>query len=161
MLDPIRRGHRDWAGAAIRSGLGGILGRAMSPQNIETVRRMLAAYAKGDFDEMLDCIDPECELHSAIIGGAEANVFHGHEGFRRWYAESMASFEELRTELTEYRDLGDRVLGFGHIFARGRESGVEIDSPTGWVFTLRDGKVVRAEGYLKREDALAAAGLTE
>ena len=133
----------------------------MSQQDIETVRRMLEAYAHGDVEEMLGFLDPEGELHSAIIGGAEARVFRGHDGFRQWYAEITESFEELRTELTEYRDLGDRVLAFGRTFARGRGSGVEIDSPTGWLFTVRRGKVLRAEGFLSRDGALAAAGLKE
>src|SRR4051812_43097252 len=126
----------------------------MSQENVEVVRRSLEAFAGGDVEEMLSHIDPDGELHSAIIGGAEGNVFRGHDGFRRWYAESMESFEELRTELTEYRDLGDRVVAFGHIHARGRGSGVEIDSPTGWVFTVRTGKVVRAEGFLSPAEAL-------
>jgi ketosteroid isomerase-like protein len=73
----------------------------------------------------------------------------------------MESFEELRTELTEFRDLGDRVVAFGHIHARGRESGLELDAATGWVFTVRHGKVVMAEGFLNREAALEAAGLSE
>ena len=86
-------------------------------------------------------------------------MFRGHDGFRSWFAETMESFEELSTELTEYRDLGDRVVAFGHIHARGRGSGLEIDSPTGWVFTVRRGKMVRAEGFLSRAEALEAAGL--
>ena len=110
---------------------------------------------------MLSYVDPEGELHSAIIGGAEGNVFRGRDGFRKWYAESMASFEELKTELTEYRDLGDRVVAFGHIHARGRQSGVVIDSPTGWVFTVRRGKLVRADGFLNPAEPLEAAGLSE
>ncbi len=133
----------------------------MSNENVEIVRRCLDAYAGGDVEEMLSYVDPEGELHSAIIGGAEGNVFRGHDGFRRWYAESMESFEELRTELTEYRDLGDRIVAFGHIHARGRGSGLEIDSPTGWLFTVRLGKVVRAEGFLNPAEALEAAGLSE
>jgi uncharacterized protein len=133
----------------------------MSEANVEIVRQSLEAYARGDMEEMLSYVDPEGELHSAIIGGAEGKMFRGHDGFRRWYAESMESFEELSTELTEYRDLGDRIVAFGHIRARGRGSGLEIDSPTGWVFTVRRGKVVRAEGFLDRAQTLEAAGLAE
>jgi ketosteroid isomerase-like protein len=133
----------------------------MSEENVEIVRRSLRAYAAGDMEGMLSGVDPEGELHSAIIGGAEGKVFRGHDGWRRWYAESMESFEELRTELTEYRDLGDRIAAFGHIHARGRGSGLELDSPTGWVFTVRRGKVVKAEGFLSRAQALEAAGLSE
>jgi ketosteroid isomerase-like protein len=133
----------------------------MSQENIEIVRQCLEAYASGEIEEMLAYVDPEGELHSAIIGGAEAKVFRGHDGFRRWFAETRESFEELRTDLTEYRDLGDRIVAFGHIHARGRGSGLEIDSPTGWVFTVRRGKVVSAEGFLSRSETLEAAGLSE
>ena len=133
----------------------------MSQENVEIVRQSLEAYAAGDMEEMLSYVDPEGELHSAIIGGAEGKVFRGHDGFRRWYAESMESFEELRTELTEYRDLGDRIVAFGHIHARGRGSGLEVDSPTGWLFTVQRGKVVKAEGFLNRAEVLEAAGLSE
>jgi uncharacterized protein len=133
----------------------------MSRENVEIVRRTLEAYAGGDLEEMLSYFDPEGELHSAIIGGAEGRVYRGHNGLRRWFAETQESFEELRTELTEFRDLGDRVVGFGHIHARGRESGLELDSATGWVFELRAGNVVKAQGFLNPAHALEAAGLGE
>ena len=133
----------------------------MSEENVETVRRSLEAFQRGDMEEMLSYMDPEGELHSAIVGGAEGNVYRGHEGFRKWYADSFESFEELRNEWSEFRDLGDRVLVFGHVKARGRESGVELDSPMGWVFTVRRGKLMKADGFLSRAEALEAAGLSE
>jgi uncharacterized protein len=133
----------------------------MSEENVEIVRRFLDAYPRGDVEELLSYIDPEAELHSAIVGGAEGNVYRGHEGFRKWYADSSESFEELRGEWSEFRDLGDRVLALGAVKARGRESGVELDSPMGWVITVRRGKAVKAEGFLSRAEALEAAGLRE
>ena len=126
---------------------------------MEVVRQALAAYARGDIEEGLSYLHPEGELHSAVIGSAEGKVFRGHDGIRTWFAELGETFEEMTTELTEYRDLGDRVVAFGHIHARGRESGLELDSPTGWVMTLRDGKVLKAEGFLSRAETLEAAGL--
>ena len=54
-------------------------------------------------------MDPEVELHSAIVGGAEGSVYRGHPGVRKWYADSFESFEELSNEWSEFRDLGDRV----------------------------------------------------
>lgn len=133
----------------------------MSQENVEVVRQCLEAYAGGDVEEMLSYVDPEAELQSAIIGGAEGKVYRGRDGFRQWFAETMQSFAELKTELTEFRDLGDRILGFGHIHAQGRESGLELDSPTGWVFEIRHGKVLKAEGFLTRAEALDATGLAE
>ena len=133
----------------------------MSQENVDTVRRTLEAYEAGDIETMLSFMDPNGELYSAIIGGAEGKVYRGHAGFRSWFAETEVAFETLSTELTEFRDLGDRVLGFGRVHARGRESGVELDSATGWLFTLRVGKIVRAEGYLDPAKALEAAGLPD
>lgn len=133
----------------------------MSQENVELVRRALEAFPRGDVEEMLSYLDPQLEWHSAIVGGAEGNVYLGHDGFRRWFADSFESFEELRNEWSEFRDLGDRVLAFGHVKARGRESGVEIDSPMGWVFTVRRGRLLKAEGFLSKAEALEAAGLKE
>ena len=38
---------------------------------------------------------------------------------------------------------------------------MEIDSPIGWVFTLRGGQVVGAEGFLSKTETFEAAGLEE
>src|SRR3954451_6595376 len=131
----------------------------MSRGNIDVVRESVDAVNRGDIDQVLAFTAADAELHSAIIGGAEGNVYRGHNGFRKWFAESTAIFEQLDTELTEFRTVDDRVVAFGRIYARGRESGLELDSETGWVFTVRDGKVVKAEGFLSRTEALEAAGL--
>ncbi len=133
----------------------------MSRKNVEVVRRSVDAVNRGDIDGVLALIDSDAELHSAIIGGAEGSVYRGHDGFRKWFAESTASFEQLETQLTEFRTVDDRVIAFGRIHARGRESGLELDSETGWVFTVRGGKVVKAEGFLSRADALEAARLRD
>ena len=132
----------------------------MSQENVEVCKRVFEALGvRRDTEAGLRYIDPEAELHSAIIGGAEGNTYRGHDGVRKWMAESDAAFEELRPLEPEYRDLGDRVLMLGHFHARGRESGLEIDSPIVWIYTLRGGKLVRAEGFLSWAEALEAAGL--
>jgi ketosteroid isomerase-like protein len=133
----------------------------MSQENIEVVRKSVDAVNRGDIEEVLSLAHPDAELHSAIIGGAEGNVYRGYDGFRTWFAEITASFEELDTELTEFRTVDDHVIAFGRMHARGRASGLELDSETGWVFTVRGGKVVKAEGFLSRAEALKAAGLSE
>jgi ketosteroid isomerase-like protein len=136
----------------------------MSQENVELVRRSVEAFPRevgDDVEEMLSYVHPEGELHSAIVGGAEGNVYQGHEGFRRWVADSFESFEEIRNAWSEFRDLGNRVLALGHVKARGRGSGMELDSAMGWIFTVRGGKVAKAEGFLSRDEALEAVGLSE
>jgi ketosteroid isomerase-like protein len=133
----------------------------MSQGNVEIVRQAFEAYGRRDVDSIVHYLDPEFELHSAIVGGAEGAVYWGPNGVRKWLADSDESFEELRFEATEFRDLGDQVLILGHLRARGRESGLEINSPTGWLSTLRGGKLTKSEGFLSWDEALEAAGLSE
>ena len=135
----------------------------MSEENVDIARKVADALNRRDVEAILAYANPEIELHSAIIGGAEGNTYRGHDGVRQWMAESIATFAELRgeTEEWQYRDLGDDVLTIGRVYARGRESGVEIDSPMAWLTTFRDGKIVLTRGYLNVREALEAAGLSE
>jgi hypothetical protein len=58
----------------------------MSEENVEIVRHSVEAINRGDVEAALSYTDPDGELYSAIVGGAEGNVYRGHDGFRRWYA---------------------------------------------------------------------------
>ena len=46
-------------------------------------------------------------------------------------------------------------------FRRGRGSGIELEADTAVVFEVRDGRVVRIEGYMDRAQALEAAGVSD
>lgn len=132
----------------------------MSQENVEACRRAFDALGtRRDTEAGLPYIDPEIELRSAIIGGAEGTIYRGHDGVRMWMAESDVTWAELRLEADEFRDLGEDVLMIGRLHAKGRESGVEIESPIAWLSTLRAGRIVRSRGYLDPQEALKAAGL--
>jgi ketosteroid isomerase-like protein len=133
----------------------------MSQENVEIVRRAAVAWGRGEIDELVSDIDPKFELRSAILGGAEGTVFRGHDGIRRWFASSSESFEEMSVEWSDFRGLDDRVLALGCVRARGRGSGVRLESPIGWVFTVGRGKLVRGDGFFSHAEALEAVGLSE
>ena len=110
-------------------------------------------------EELLLYANPEIELN-VTMGAAERNVYRGHEGVRTWFADSFEAFEDIRTEVSELRDLGDRIVLLGRTTAQERESGARQDFPAGWIFTLRGGKVATAESFASRAEALEAAGLS-
>ncbi len=87
----------------------------MSRENVEIMRQVLNAGNRRDTEAILPYVDPEAELHSAVIGGAEGNAYRGHEGVRQWMAESDAAFDVQRMEAEEWRDLGDDVLLIGRV----------------------------------------------
>ncbi len=67
-------------------------------------------------------------------------------------------FESNSTEVIE---AGDQVMVGTTTRGRGKRSGAETSWDGWWVWTLRDGKAVRGEGFTSREKALEAAGLSE
>ena len=135
----------------------------MSQKNVEAVKRFLDAYNRQDVEAMLEELDPEVEYHPAlpILLGGEATVYRGHEGVRRLFREIYDAFDEIHVEYSEFRDLGDRVVGIGRIRMRGKGSGAETESPTGSVVEFKNGKGIRVRTYLDPKEALKAAGLSE
>jgi ketosteroid isomerase-like protein len=135
----------------------------MSDENVETFKRGIGAYNRRDVEALLEELNPRVEwrpLLPVLLGG-EAALYKGHEGARQGIRELEEAFSDLRAEPTEFRDLGERVLTIGHLHGRGRESGIETESPIAWLADFEDGKVVRIREYLDLGEALEAAGLPE
>ena len=57
-------------------------------------------------------------------------------------------------------EAGDAVVAFLHETAQPRHGDVEMQSDTAMTFKVREQKIVEATGYLDRDEALKAAGLT-
>ena len=64
-------------------------------------------------------------------------------------AEDLEAWEERRLDPQR----------FLHI--NGKGSGIEVETDTAVVFTVRQGRVIRVQGYLDQATALEAAGLRE
>ena len=134
----------------------------MSRENVEIVRSLYALWSRGDYMGTADFFDPQVEF--ARIGaegvGGEGE-WRGQERMWTVTAEYFRAYEDVRNELEEIVDLGDRVLTLSRQYARGKSSGIPIEQPLGEIFTLKEGKVVRLESYWERLKAVEAAGLSE
>jgi ketosteroid isomerase-like protein len=129
----------------------------MSQQNVDAFRRGMEAISRGEVLDIPDTIHPDAVLEP-LRSGTEG-PFVGHDGMRRFIADTEETFEVFRISFTDVRDLGDRVLAIGSIRMRGRESGVEADVPTAAVAEYRDGLLWRYKDYGDARAALRAAGL--
>ena len=59
------------------------------------------------------------------------------------------------------RVVGERLVMVGQVVARGRESGLELDSGWSGLASYRDELTLSAWDWLDRDEALKAAGLRE
>ena len=132
----------------------------MELSNVEVVTRALAAFEStgfADIEPFIAWVTEDVELRSAIVGGAEGNVYRGHDGIREWAREVTDAFDDLHLIAEEFREVSDVVVGLGHVKARGGASRLELDVPSGWVVAVRDGRIAWMHGYLEHEAALEAA----
>ena len=132
----------------------------MSHDNVELVERLIGAFNRRDMTAFLDLLDPEVEW-VPILGVLEGRVYRGHEDVRQWVDDLVPDWEYFEVSHEELRDLGDRVLIFGHWRARGRASGVESEQPGTWLCEIQGGKVVRLRTFTDRAEALADVGLSD
>jgi ketosteroid isomerase-like protein len=124
---------------------------------VEAVRKVLDAVARRDLGRLLELVDPEIEWQSFFaLHGRE---YHGHEGIRRYFSDLSDAFEYLRPLPGDLLGVGEVVVGVGRVQYRGRTSGVETESPAGWIFKFRDGKVLRFRAFREPEQALEVVGL--
>ena len=130
----------------------------MSAENVDSVRRFVAAFNERDFESMAPELSEDAELYP-LRAQLEGKSYRGIEGVREMFADFDEDWEHLRLEVDEIRDAGDQVVAVGHLLSRGRASRVDLDVPMAFVWRFRDGKAVYARTYSEPDDALRAAGL--
>ena len=107
-------------------------------------------------------MDPDFEFRGTVGGLEEGRIARGAQQFREVFEEEdLDAWDERRFEPEDFIDAGDRVVVLQREYRRGRGSGVELETQTAVVFEVRDGRVVRIQGYMDRALALEAVGLTE
>jgi ketosteroid isomerase-like protein len=135
----------------------------MSQENehFKVVRRFHDALNHRDVDAMVAVWAEDAEFRP-IMSALDGQVYQGHDGLRAWLDAIFADWEVFEAYDDEFRDLGDRVLSFGHWHARGRASGVVLDVDTAaWLVGVREGKIVSWQTFTDRAEALEAVGLSE
>jgi ketosteroid isomerase-like protein len=131
----------------------------MSRENVEIIRAALAALNRGDLDAAFKDAAPDAEVDLSRAVGLDSGVF-GVDQFRRISEEFADSWNSVRYELDEYLDAGEHVVTpfTNHLLGR---DGIEVQARGVWVWTIRDGVVVRLCLFQQRREALEAAGLRE
>jgi ketosteroid isomerase-like protein len=133
----------------------------MPVENVDVVRRGFESFNRGDVEGVLEMCDPAIEwFPPAQLPGV--STYHGHVGVREAAQDMLDIFGALRADPEQLIDAGDRVVVLFRWRGHGRGSGVSLDlvGEQAAVFTMRNGKAIRAEWYIDRAEALAASGLS-
>jgi ketosteroid isomerase-like protein len=131
----------------------------MSEQNVEIVRAIYDASNRGDWDAAFRHQHPDVELTTPP--GVNAGTYRGREECQGFWEDLGAAFEMAVAEPEEFFEIGDQVVVVVRGRMRPKGSSAAIENRTGFLWTIRDGKVASVRLFAKPEEALRAAGLSE
>ena len=134
----------------------------MSEENVEIVRRCFAGLEEDPPKVWLEFFDEEVELRNPPEFPLQG-PFHGHDGVRNWAAEVWEVISGLHHEIEEIIEAtdGQTVVSVQRMQGRMRHTQLPANLQWATVWTFREGKVLRGQGFMRRADALEAAGLRE
>jgi ketosteroid isomerase-like protein len=131
----------------------------MSQENVEIVEKLSRCVNRRDVEGVVTLCSEDVVFlaaRSAIEG-----AYLGHDGMRRFFADTAGNFRTFQLNNSELRDLDDCVLAIGTVHVQGRASGVATEMPSCGIVTIEYGKIVRWQNYGDRASALKAVGLEE
>ena len=133
----------------------------MSQENVEIVKRAIAAINERDIDAYLSCCTKDVQLITPIAEVAGSS-YDGPDGIRRFFTDIGDAGPDFKITIEHLEAIGpDRVLAFGRNTATGRASGIPTEAATGNVYDFANGKIKRIRIFFDRDQALEAAGLRE
>ncbi len=121
----------------------------MPQDNVERVRSVYEAFARGDVPAVLAGMDPQIEWNEAEnFIYADRNPYIGPqailEGVFMRLGGEWAAFAVVPEEIL---GSGDTVVAFGRYRGTYKSTGSRVDAQCVHVFRFRDGKIVKFQQY--------------
>jgi ketosteroid isomerase-like protein len=131
----------------------------MTATNVDVVRALYDAWARGEFPGPLELLDPEVEYVNPD-GAIEPGIRRGLDEFRSAIERVYEGWKSWTMNPERFESVGDQVAVVLQYAAQGRSSGVVVEGRESAVWTVRNGRVVRYEWFHGPDDALRAVGLS-
>jgi ketosteroid isomerase-like protein len=129
----------------------------MSEENLELIRAGFAAHSRGDLDALMQVYDPEVVFETLLLG-----THHGNEAIRLIYEENQKTLSGYDVVPVELIDSEDQVVAVAQVTGAGSASEIAMEDRDrfAFLFTIKNGRVVREQAFRNREEAIEAAGLS-
>jgi uncharacterized protein len=131
----------------------------MSQENVELVRRMWKAFLENDLQAALSSYDRDVEWDGTNL--PDGRVGRGLDAIMDHITRWSEMWESWSVTVERVIDAGDdQVVVF--IRETGRSTnGLDMDERHAELYRIRDGRIVRRQGFSDPNEALKAVGLAE
>ena len=104
-------------------------------------------------------VTSDVAYEDSVLPDHVGETYRGRDGLSRAMESWLEPSEWVLIELDQIIDAGDRLVSIHKARTKARHTGIEIDTPLAYVWTLRDGKVIHCRAFVDVEQALEAGGL--
>jgi uncharacterized protein len=116
--------------------------------NVQLIRQLYQAFARGDVPGVLGTFDPGIEWISAE-GAPYPGTFIGPDAVvSNIFARIGSEWDGFRVEPAEVLDAGEHVVALGRYHGAYKQTGRAMSAAFAHVWTVRDGRVVRFRQYV-------------
>jgi ketosteroid isomerase-like protein len=116
--------------------------------NVRLIQRIYAAFGAGDVQTILDSVSDDAQwINHGPATIPYAGSRSGKTQIREFFQAIADSTTGGKVIAEKFVAQADAVVATGRYTARVRDTGADIDTPIAHLFTVRNGKVVRWEGF--------------
>jgi uncharacterized protein len=134
----------------------------MSQENVEIVRNAFAAFDRGDIEGVLRLCDEDIVITQPPELPGVSPEQRGHRGVVEAFSIWPEQWDDYRIEVLKIAGAPDeKVFVTTRTRGRGKQSGIEVDMEFSFVFTVREAKISVWQLFVREDQALEAAGLSE
>jgi ketosteroid isomerase-like protein len=129
---------------------------AVSSENVEWIKAGFEAHNRGDVDALVAVYHPEAVFETLLLG-----THHGNESIRVIFEENQKTMSGYDVVPVELIDAGDKVVAVAQAVGAGQTSEISLDDAFAFVFTFKDGLVIREQAFRNKQEAVEAAGISD
>ena len=123
-------------------------------ESADIIRRVYAVMGAGDVERVADSVDTHAEwIPDRSVGEAPRR---GRDSVLEFFRDRASMFGEFEAEVEQLFERDDHVLAFIRLAGSGAASGAPFEIRIAHLWTLRDDRIIRGEGYRDRGEALEA-----
>jgi ketosteroid isomerase-like protein len=131
----------------------------MTDDDVEHVREAVLAFdvQEGSLEDYFGRFWSPDGVIDFVDGFPISGTYHGLDGFRQWFADSYAPYENVERRLDSLEAIGERVVSLLTVTGRPRGEDIDLEVQVGNTYEVADGRITHLRVYVGHERARQAA----
>lgn len=134
----------------------------MSKEDVQRVRGTYEAFRRGEEAAFKGAISADMTWHSSLVPLLRKRTYHGPDEVWNLLVEEIPTIlEGFTVDVVDVEDLGVATLGTVRFGGTSTSTGILAEQTVFHLWRFRDGKGIEMRAFLRRADALDAAGASQ